>query len=98
MRFKLKFKKMVEEAYTQQGRAHSRRLRPDWAARPALITQAAHAVESKGVVRIEVAVSWPMPWGLHGRLAAAGPGPFRWKCFFAKDALTEQARKLRRGI
>jgi hypothetical protein len=28
----------VEGAYTQQGRAHSRRLHPDWAARPALMT------------------------------------------------------------
>jgi hypothetical protein len=27
---------VVEGAYTQQGRAHSRRLHPDWAARPAL--------------------------------------------------------------
>jgi hypothetical protein len=45
-----------EEAYTQHGRAHIRRLRPDWAARPALMSRAAHAVESKAVVRIEVAV------------------------------------------
>jgi hypothetical protein len=30
------------------------RLRPDWAARPALTGRAAHAVESKAVVRIEV--------------------------------------------
>jgi hypothetical protein len=50
----------VEEAYTQQGRAHLRRLHPDWAARPALMSRAAHAVESKAVVRIEVAVS-PRP-------------------------------------
>jgi hypothetical protein len=50
----------VEEAYTQQGRAHIRRLHPDWAARPALMSRAAHAVESKAVVRIEVAVS-PRP-------------------------------------
>jgi uncharacterized membrane protein YgcG len=40
--------------------AHSRRLHPDWAARPALMTRAAHAAESKAVVRIEVAVS-PRP-------------------------------------
>jgi hypothetical protein len=46
---------LVEEAYTQQGRAHIRRLHPDWAARPALMSRAAHAVESKAVVRIEVA-------------------------------------------
>ena len=51
---------MVEEAYTQQGRAQSRRLHPDWAARPALMSRAANAVESKAVVRIEVAVS-PRP-------------------------------------
>jgi hypothetical protein len=51
---------LVEEAYTQQGRAHIRRLHPDWAARPALMRWAAHAVESKAVVRIEVAVS-PRP-------------------------------------
>jgi hypothetical protein len=44
-------------AYTQQGRAHSRRLHPERAARPALMSRAAHAVESKAVVRIEVAVS-----------------------------------------
>jgi hypothetical protein len=50
----------VEEAYTQQGRAHIRRLHPDWAARPALMRRAAHAVESKAVGRIEVAVS-PRP-------------------------------------
>jgi hypothetical protein len=50
----------VEEAYTQQGRAHIRRLHPDWAARSALMRRAAHAVESKAVVRIEVAVS-PRP-------------------------------------
>jgi hypothetical protein len=37
----------VEGAYTQQGRAHIRRLHPDWAARPALMSRAAHAVESK---------------------------------------------------
>jgi hypothetical protein len=47
---------LVEEAYTQQGRAHIRRLHPDWAARPALMDRAAQAVESKAVVRIEVAV------------------------------------------
>jgi hypothetical protein len=51
-----------KEAHTQQGRAHSRRLHPgpDEAARPALMSRAAHAVESKAVVRIEVAVS-PRP-------------------------------------
>jgi hypothetical protein len=48
------------ETYTQQGRAYIRRLHPDWAARPALMSRAAHAVESKAVVRIEVAVS-PRP-------------------------------------
>jgi hypothetical protein len=53
----LKEKKPMEEAYTQQGRAHSRRLHLDWAARPALTGRAAHAVESKAVVRLEVAVS-----------------------------------------
>ena len=47
---------MAEEACTQQGRAHIRRLHPDWTARPALMSRAAHAVESKAVVRIEVAV------------------------------------------
>jgi hypothetical protein len=51
---------VVEGAYTQQGRAHSRRLHPDEAARPSLMRRAAHAVESKAVVRIEVAVS-PRP-------------------------------------
>jgi hypothetical protein len=51
---------LVEGAYTQQGRAHSRRLHPDRAARPALMSRAAHAVESKAAVRIEVAVS-PRP-------------------------------------
>jgi hypothetical protein len=55
---------LVEEAYTQQGRAHIRRPHPDWAVRPALMSRAAHAVESKAVVRtavrIEVAVS-PRP-------------------------------------
>jgi hypothetical protein len=29
---------LVEEAYTQQGRAHIRRLHPDWAAGPAVVT------------------------------------------------------------
>ena len=48
-----------EEAYTQQGRAHIRRLHPDWAARPALMSRAAHAVESKAVVRIKAAASYP---------------------------------------
>jgi hypothetical protein len=48
---------LVEGAYTQQGRARIRRLHPDWAARPALMGRAAHAVESKAVVRIKVAVS-----------------------------------------
>jgi hypothetical protein len=47
----------VKEAYTQQGRAHIRHLHPDEAARPALMSRAAHAAESKAVVRIEVAVS-----------------------------------------
>jgi hypothetical protein len=41
-------------------RAHIRRPRPDWAARPALMRRAAHAVASKVVVRTEVAVS-PRP-------------------------------------
>jgi hypothetical protein len=50
----------VAGAYTQQGRAQSRCLHPDEAARPALMGRAAHAVESKAVVRIEVAVS-PCP-------------------------------------
>jgi hypothetical protein len=30
---------LVEEAYTQQGRARIRRLHPDWAARPALMSR-----------------------------------------------------------
>jgi hypothetical protein len=51
----------VEGAYTQQGRAHIRHLPPSGAARPALMSRAAHAaLESKAVVRIEVAVS-PRP-------------------------------------
>jgi hypothetical protein len=57
----------VEEAYTQQGRAHIRRLHPGWAARPALMGRPAHAVESKAVVRIEVAVSPSGPWNPPGR-------------------------------
>jgi hypothetical protein len=44
---------LVEEAYTQQWRAHIRRLHPDWAARPALMSRAAHAVKNKAVVRIK---------------------------------------------
>jgi hypothetical protein len=32
----------MEGAYTQQGRAHIRRLHPDWAARPAPMSRAAH--------------------------------------------------------
>jgi hypothetical protein len=44
---------VVGGAYTQQGRAHSRRLHVPMGPR-------AHAVESKAVVRIEVAVS-PRP-------------------------------------
>jgi hypothetical protein len=51
---------LVEEAYTQQGRAQIRRLHPGEATRPALMSRAAYAVESKAVVRIEVAVS-PRP-------------------------------------
>jgi hypothetical protein len=39
----------VEGAYTQQGRVHSRRLHPDWAARPALMSRAPHAVESSNL-------------------------------------------------
>jgi hypothetical protein len=46
--------------YTQQGCAHIRRPHPNQAARPALMRRAAHAVESKAVVRIEVAVT-PRP-------------------------------------
>jgi hypothetical protein len=46
------------------GRTHIRRPHPDWAARPAPIHRPAllqaHAVESKAVVRIDVAVS-PRP-------------------------------------
>jgi hypothetical protein len=34
---------------TQQGRAHSRRPHPDWAARPAPMSRAARAAESKPV-------------------------------------------------
>jgi hypothetical protein len=67
---KQKSDEKVEGAYTQQGRAHIRRLHPDWAARPALLSRAAHAVENKAVVRIEVAVSpTPLP-GLLLRVAA----------------------------
>jgi hypothetical protein len=48
---------LAEGAYAKQGRARIRRLRPDGAARPALMSRAAHAVESKAVVLIEVAAS-----------------------------------------
>jgi hypothetical protein len=55
---------LVEGLYTQQGtRTATAPLRsptPGDAARPALMSWAAHAVESKVVVRIEVAVS-PRP-------------------------------------
>jgi hypothetical protein len=56
---------LVEEAHTQQGRAHNRRLHPAGAARPALMGRTAHSVEAKAVVRIEVAVR-PRPWLLNG--------------------------------
>jgi hypothetical protein len=46
--------------YAQQGRAKIRRLRPSGADRPARMSRAAHAVENKALVRIEVAVS-PRP-------------------------------------
>jgi hypothetical protein len=46
----------VEGAYTQQERAHSRRLHPAGAARPAPMRRAAHSVGAKAVVRIEDAV------------------------------------------
>jgi hypothetical protein len=42
------------------GARHSRRLHSSEAARPALMSRAAHAVGSKAVVRIEIAVS-PRP-------------------------------------
>jgi hypothetical protein len=67
---------MVEGAYTQQGRAHSRRLHPPGAARPALMSRAAHAVESKAVVRIEVAVS-PRFRLFGSKGAVRGPGRAR---------------------
>jgi hypothetical protein len=38
----LSFSFLVEKTYTQQGCAHIRRLHPDWAARPALMSRAAH--------------------------------------------------------
>jgi hypothetical protein len=59
-RFFASFVLFLEEVYTQQGRAHSHRLHPGDAARPALMGWPAHAVESKVVVRIEVSVS-PRP-------------------------------------
>jgi hypothetical protein len=62
---------LVEEAYTQQGRAHICHIRTDKAARPALMRRAAHAVGSKAVVRIKVAVS-PRPClGFFGGLYTA---------------------------
>jgi hypothetical protein len=51
---------LVGEAYTPQGRAHSRRTHTPGAARPAPMGRAARAVESKAGVRIEVAAS-PRP-------------------------------------
>jgi hypothetical protein len=47
------------------GKGRSRRPYHDGAARPALMSRAAHAVESKAVVRIEVAAS-PRPCPLPG--------------------------------
>jgi hypothetical protein len=46
--------------HSKGARTDSRRLHPSEATRPALMSRAAHAVESKAVVRIEVAVS-PRP-------------------------------------
>jgi hypothetical protein len=63
----------------EQGGAHSRRLHPSEAARPALMSRAAHAVESKAVVHIEVAVQpTPLP-GLRcgARLARRASPPRR---------------------
>jgi hypothetical protein len=71
-------------------KGHSRRLHLDWAARPALMGRAAHAVESKAVVRTEVAVS-PRPClgcavELVLRVAPLRRGvPPHCKCFEAKN-------------
>jgi hypothetical protein len=62
---------VVEEAYTQQGRAHIRRLHPDWAARPALMSRAAHAVE---VVDFWSCAMLSGPWRAVPRLAGPPPG------------------------
>jgi hypothetical protein len=51
----------MEGAYTQQGRANSRRLHPSGAARPALMSRAAHSVGPKAVVRIEAVTVSPRP-------------------------------------
>jgi hypothetical protein len=71
---------LVEEARTQQGHAHIRRLHPAGAARSALMGRAALSVEAKAVVRIEVAVS-PRPClgGLRcgARLAHRASPPLR---------------------
>jgi hypothetical protein len=53
----------------QQGRAHSRRLHSAETAPPALMGRAAHSVEAKAVVRIEVAVR-PRPCPCLGGRAA----------------------------
>jgi hypothetical protein len=53
---------LVEDAYTQQGRAHTRRLHPDWAARPALMRRAAHAVESDfGLIMLKMRIQTRQP-------------------------------------
>jgi hypothetical protein len=80
------------EAYTQQGTI--RRLHPDWAARPALMRRAAHAVESKAVVRIEVAVS-PRPClgcAVELVLRAAPLRRFFSLSFWVEGAYTQQGR------
>jgi hypothetical protein len=58
---------LVEEAYTQQGRAHSRRLRPEHrAARPALTKLSACRGEGSAVGQLLLAVApqgaflWPL--------------------------------------
>jgi hypothetical protein len=65
------FLSLAEGAYTQQGRAHSRRLHPSRAARPALMSRAAHTP------------SRPKPWSASKSrsahtLASLGP-PFFWR-------------------
>jgi hypothetical protein len=83
--------------YFGGGRAHIRRLHPDWAARPALMRRAAHAVESDFFFSSEDMFWMKRP--RHGRQPGPGFAGVGSRCTAHAHALalTRSLSKAQRG-